>query len=429
MKTFRFYIELIVALLCLHSCVSEEKDIFDESAANRMNRALAEYNQILESAPAGWLMEYYAGGQNTPLGGYNYLCSFKDGKVALAADYLVWTDIYGVVSDPYHQSESLYRLIGDQGPVLTFDTYNELLHAFSEPLGAPVTLEGDYEFIFMSVTEDRIELKGKKNKNRIVLTRLESGTNWETLLAGINDIIYSTMVYSKFNLIQSGSLLGTVSLNSYHSYTFTIGDATVSENAVYTTEGIRFSEPVELPGGIVIESMKWNATEGKYVSTGGSDLSLVPEIDPSYLSYQEIIGVYTMYYINDYIASGQWKSRTVRIDPLVEGVSFTMTGQFNWPVVLGYDRYNGQFTIDYQQVSSYSDGTPIVLWSFNGVSSLPIVTLYGTYSGDPEDPYIEVHDPTNRATGFAWINVSDNNYLMRDGWGDFGFNYIILEKQ
>ena len=48
--------------------------------------------------------------------------------------------------------------------MLTFDSYNPLIHMFSGPLGLNMNLGGDYEFIIMSATPDKVILQGKKYK-------------------------------------------------------------------------------------------------------------------------------------------------------------------------------------------------------------------------------------------------------------------------
>lgn len=48
--------------------------------------------------------------------------------------------------------------------MLTFDSYNQLIHMFSGPLGLNMNVGGDYEFIIMSATPDKVILQGKNIK-------------------------------------------------------------------------------------------------------------------------------------------------------------------------------------------------------------------------------------------------------------------------
>ena len=53
------YTVLMAATLSLGSCVSEEDDIFDKTAAERLNEASALYSSRLEASPYGWAMQLY----------------------------------------------------------------------------------------------------------------------------------------------------------------------------------------------------------------------------------------------------------------------------------------------------------------------------------------------------------------------------------
>ena len=56
MKKIYYILFLLLAGFCFNSCVSEEEDLFDKSAAERMNEALTKYKAILQDDPQGWVM-------------------------------------------------------------------------------------------------------------------------------------------------------------------------------------------------------------------------------------------------------------------------------------------------------------------------------------------------------------------------------------
>ena len=66
---------------------------------------------------------------------------------------------------------SLYSVKSEQATMLSFDTYNYLVHYFGQPQGSMSDDRttgrsgGDYEFIISSASAERIELKGKKYGN------------------------------------------------------------------------------------------------------------------------------------------------------------------------------------------------------------------------------------------------------------------------
>ncbi|GEM_PF-4538575 len=151
-----------------------------------------------------------------------------------------------------------------------------------------------------------------------------------------------------------------------------------------------------------------------------------------YMYYEEFIGDYTLSYVNDFIASGVSRTRNVKIEPLEEEVSYIMTGDLDWPIVLKYEENAGRFALEYQQLAvDPSDNTPIVLWAFNGVGSLSQATiLYGVSNNNSTNQVISIADPAGAMTGFAYVNIAGgSNYLTRDSKGEFGFNYIQLRPQ
>ena len=94
----------------------------------------------------------------------------------------------------YEQDSSLYEVIADNGPVLTFNTFNQVLHVFSNP-EHPEILDpheegyligygwrGDYEFIIKKAVEDTVWLKGKKYGAEITMTKLAPEIQWQTYL-------------------------------------------------------------------------------------------------------------------------------------------------------------------------------------------------------------------------------------------------------
>ena len=84
------------------------------------------------------------------------------------------------------QDESYYSVEPDNGPMLTFNTYNEIIHFYSDAgtganqgIGtANGGLEGDSDFIVMEATPECVKLKGRKSGNYIRMYPLDEGVNW-----------------------------------------------------------------------------------------------------------------------------------------------------------------------------------------------------------------------------------------------------------
>lgn len=54
-KIYNLWI-LALILIGAGACTSEVDDVFDQSAANRINQSIAEYQEVLRSAGNGWVL-------------------------------------------------------------------------------------------------------------------------------------------------------------------------------------------------------------------------------------------------------------------------------------------------------------------------------------------------------------------------------------
>ena len=183
MKKYLIYaMSLLLAGSVFSSCTNEEDDIFEASPADRLNQAQEEYTKLLCKPANGWAMQYFADNDNE--GGYTFLMKFRDNTSVTIAGNNQW------IGNTYKEETSMYELISDNGPVLTFNTFNDVFHIFSTPEDLPSTSDneagyghrGDYEFIVMDATDELITLKGKKTGIRVLMTPLAEDADWETYL-------------------------------------------------------------------------------------------------------------------------------------------------------------------------------------------------------------------------------------------------------
>jgi hypothetical protein len=77
---------------------------------------------------------------------------------------------------------STWAVKSDYGPILTFDTYNDVFHGFSDPQEDGAGLLGDYEFLILKATPDLVLLKGKKHSAYSVMRPMKT-TNLEAYFA------------------------------------------------------------------------------------------------------------------------------------------------------------------------------------------------------------------------------------------------------
>lgn len=248
MKKIFFYIMFAVAGLSLQSCLHDDDEIFDKSAAERINEAVANVKEVLTSSQEGWVMHYYVG-QEYAYGGLNLAMKFTDGKVQMYNETAQNSD------GSYKSVVSTYKITRDQGPVLAFDTYNDLLHVYGDPAGSgPTDVDGweaDYEFVVMNISEDQntITLQGKKFNNTIVLERLnrpvaeyfDAATKMAESLTNAGILAYT--VGDKKAKFYPGSSEYSV---KYVDDKGEVASLTVPYTS--TDKGLLFNEPIELFG-------------------------------------------------------------------------------------------------------------------------------------------------------------------------------------
>lgn len=272
---------LAIAGLAATSCSNKEEDIFDDAAAVRMDAAKTETKALLISAPNGWELSYFADNEWEP--GYVILMKFHNDESVEMAGSNAWVANAFMSQDRYavQHETSLYKMISDDGPVLTFDTFNRMLHIFSEPYNLPSPTynpdnvpfpigpqeksavsgkdydvnesgyghNGDYEFVVLSKSENEIILRGKKTRITMRMRRLADDTDWDTYFATVHRLAENTFS-NRF-----GDLKITVGGHELHLSNLTSGvmsiladdDDPIMETVkvpfIYTPDGIRLREP------------------------------------------------------------------------------------------------------------------------------------------------------------------------------------------
>ncbi|MDE6342884.1 MAG: DUF4302 domain-containing protein [Muribaculaceae bacterium] len=250
------------AALALASCSSDKYDIFGESAAERLEQYKKEYHDVLVADGGVWTMEYFSNDEEP---GYLFVMKFNsDGSVKIAANHK-W------IGNAYKEETSLWKMIADNGPVITFNSYNNLFHIFSDPANitgpnAPVNGEydidetgyghdGDYEFQVLEVSEDgnSIRLLGKKKLHHIYMRRLPADTDIQAYMDEYKKIEQGLFSKEIPNLILKnldgedymvyGCETGIMSIYP------AAGDAveqTRTANFIVTDKGIRFMDPFKI---------------------------------------------------------------------------------------------------------------------------------------------------------------------------------------
>lgn len=251
MKQIKIFTLILLAVV-VQSCLKDDKENFSISASARIEARLLENGETLKNADNGWLMKIYPE-SNQIYGGSNILVKFEDNsKVTVMSER-------GGASKT---ESSMFSLIADNGPVISFDTYNELFHYFSEPFNpdgiGPIDggMLGDYEFVILEATKDKVVLKGKKTNNKIIMTPIPANQSWENAMKEFLDTDLATRDYSAYEYMVKDFKAYVVRDFRNLFFTYNEGGKEKSKSIGYivTKDGIEFYEPLNL-GGVEVSSM------------------------------------------------------------------------------------------------------------------------------------------------------------------------------
>lgn len=258
----RTYTVLFLCFVLLLACRQEEADIFSASPADRLNKAISDYRELLTDAPNGWEMDYFA---NNASPGYNLLVRFNKSGNALLASRSELT-----ANKAYEKDSCLFDIIGDKGPVLSFNTFSKILHVFSNPENPDgYGLEGDYEFVIVKASADTVWMKGKKYGAEVLLHKLSSEVQWKQLADDRSD--FTSLLFSS----KAPALTLKIDKTSYffsvgYTRVFTVKRASANPNPfdvpfIVTQDGIRFYEEIEIDG-IKLKTFRLNEAKTGLVS-------------------------------------------------------------------------------------------------------------------------------------------------------------------
>jgi len=247
----------LLLTLCIFACSPQEDDLFEDSAANRLTRAVSEYTTLLEGSENGWAMEFFPG--DLTMGGIAYTVKFKNGNVEMRCEENI-NDVDSIVKSG-QKYNSLYSVKSEQSIILSFDTYNPLIHYYSEPKSSS-DVDGyasDYEFVFQGVnqTKDSVYLKGKRYGNELVLVRLKSDA--KEYIENIHKVDTAVAMVPRTKLI----IENTIYPISIHDNLMTVElkDSSVTIPYVYNDNGFRLYKPLRV-NDISISNFIYNSNNG-----------------------------------------------------------------------------------------------------------------------------------------------------------------------
>lgn len=258
----KIYLILLAAVsFAFTSCLMEEKDLFDMSASERLDAYISEYQDLLASSKDGWVLNYFPEEEQS-YGGYAFVLLFSKNDVT------AWFQLDDDVTTPV---TSLYKVTTDDGPTITFDTYNENIHFFATPdIQNYQAMHGDYEFRIVGKSEDGnvIDLRGKRTNNVYKLVKFSGDP-----VDYINkcNAVDEAMTAPAYKLTIDGVECNMSRSDNHLDITYSVGEGeeaveeTVAVPFCYTPEGASFYLPVEIAGQ-TYSGMVYNA-ENSTLST------------------------------------------------------------------------------------------------------------------------------------------------------------------
>lgn len=369
-NNFILYFLLILPALLLQSCLKDQEDTFSDSASVRMQKYIATAKAALTNDAYGWVMDYYPE-VNQSYGGYSYFIKFDAEKAAVASESSISNDTI----------TSYYNIVSDDGPILTFDTYNSNMHAFATPSSSQYQgLQGDYEFIIMKVEDGLITLKGKKTGNTMYLRKLTA--DGSAYVEAQSKIIEKFVVAGFKSTIDGKSVLVDLNVDN-RQLTFNYTDASgvaqsVSSAYLFTNTGIRLYKEITI-GAKKFQNFTFDTESYKLTCTdnGATDVVLAGYFPEDYVSYADYAGNYVLSY-------GTKDGKTdfkvnVTLTPGEKNKTYILSGlNANFTLVLNYSLNKGNLNLVSQPIGK--NGNNVVwfcAWTLAGGGTLTWSTAAG----------------------------------------------------
>lgn len=275
---------VIGVLLAMIACDEEYQPIFNERSDERVQKALNDYTELLNSATHGWKAMLY-----TQAGaGYFYYLDFQEnGDVSMLSDFNETTAAVPM--------DGTWVLKGLQKPTLTFDTYS-YIHLPADPDGnvnGGVSGEGllsDFEFTFVKVSGDSIIMKGLKHDTQLFLLKATEEETSQILDDRIMNVLQNSTAYLagnsglKLRLPDNTIVPLAIDVNTkLFAAQYLSDDESKIETFIspftFSLEGIVLKSSALIRGNAFRE-LFWDEDKGVYVAQLSTPVDLVNETGP-----------------------------------------------------------------------------------------------------------------------------------------------------
>ena len=268
------------ALLWMSSCTSSSDLDKLPKAAVRTQEAISETVSKLEGHDGYWRLTYYPDTKRA-YGGYSMYVQFKDGRVTALSELSTTA------------TNSTYSVKNIDMPTLAFDTRSNVLHHFITSTEYFRNARGgDFELLLMGQRGDSILLQGRKYRNQMSLVPMTTDPTTEIAALQAMATKFQGKNFAPVSIGTAGSV--SFRLNPTYrqlEYTSTSGETTTTQKMAfaYTTEGLRFYEPITI-GGVTISGFRLSSDGTSVTSLEGNVTTTVVSlpidlVNKSYVAY------------------------------------------------------------------------------------------------------------------------------------------------
>ena len=185
---------LMAAPVVFTACQFEDDDYFDQTASLRVENTNKTVKDLLTKPANGWVMQYFTGTGVAHFEGFNLFAKFDANmKVTMAGNHRLLRDGN---AGKYTEHSSIYSLLLEDGPVLAFNTWNDILTPFVDPVDpwkAPNLLvkdgagmQGDNNFVIIKYNDNEVIMRGERYSAEVRLVACDR--SWQDYITACNDM-------------------------------------------------------------------------------------------------------------------------------------------------------------------------------------------------------------------------------------------------
>lgn len=266
------------------SCTFEQEDFFDESASLRITHLNENIQSRLVSQSSngnnGWVIQYFvAGTDDYDFEGFNLFGRFyENNKVTLASNHRY---LRNGNANKYTEHTSSYEMLAEEGPVLSFNTWNDILTVFEDPVdpsSAPSTLandgegmNGDHNLVLKSFEDDEILFRGERHSAEVRF--IPCDRTFEEYIEAVNEFKsnYATSALSNYYVTNGTDTMYFSGLNKgVFRYIERLNDPLIRKtlSCVFSPDGFRLNH-VDSLGSNTFQEFKLTEDKTRLLSEDG----------------------------------------------------------------------------------------------------------------------------------------------------------------